>query len=76
MSGFDPEQVHGRPSGPFQSPLTETALAYLVSLLISAGALVLFGHAEWGDPPHSVLAQALVLATPTALGGAAGRLVV
>ena len=76
VSGFDPEHIQGRPAGPFQSPLSETALAYLVSLLLSAGALFLFGHVTLDEPFHSVLSQTLVLALPTAVGGAAGRLVI
>lgn len=74
-SGFDPEQVQGRPPGPFQSPITETALAYIVSLVISLGALYLFGHVEAGDSLATILAQTIVLAVPTSIGGAAGRLV-
>ena len=75
-SGFDPQQVGGNPRGPFQSPLTETVLAYLVSLGVSLGTLYLFGHAEAGAPLGKVLGMTLVLGMPTAIGGAAGRLVI
>jgi uncharacterized membrane protein len=67
--------VRGRPKGPFQSPLTETLLAYFVSLAISLGAVFLFGHVAPGDPLGSIATQVVVLAVPTAIGGAAGRLV-
>ncbi|MGH2351176.1 MAG: TIGR02587 family membrane protein [Chloroflexota bacterium] len=74
-SGFDPEQV-GTTRGPFQHPLTETALAYIVALLISLGAVFLFQHAQLGDPLGAVITQTVVLGVPTAVGGAAGRLVI
>ena len=70
-SGFD--QRPGR--GLFQRPSTETALAYLVSLLIAGVTLFFFDQIAPGDPPRFVLAQILVLGLPTTAGGAAGRLV-
>jgi putative integral membrane protein (TIGR02587 family) len=73
-SGFGTGQHEQR--GPFQSPLTETVLAYLLSLLVALAALYLFDRIEWGDPLGDILAQVLVLGLPAAVGGAAGRLVV
>ena len=74
VSGFGTGQHEQR--GPFQSPLTETVLAYLLSLLVALTALYLFDRIEWGDPLGDIVAQVLVLGLPTAVGGAAGRLVV
>ena len=73
-SGFGTRQHEQE--GPFQSPLTETVLAYLLSLLVALAALYLFDRIEWGDPLGDIVAQVLVLGLPAAVGGAAGRLVV
>lgn len=71
-SGFD-QPV---PEGLFQHPITETALAYVVSLLVAFVALYLFDRIETGDPLRFIVEQTLVLAVPTTVGGAAGRLVI
>jgi putative integral membrane protein (TIGR02587 family) len=73
-SGFGTGQHEQR--GPFQRPLTETLLAYVLSLLVALAALFLFDRIEWGDPLGEILAMVLVLGLPAAVGGAAGRLVV
>ena len=65
-----------RPPGLFQRPLTETALAYLISLLVAAVALYLFDRIEVVDPFQTMTEQIIVLAVPTTVGGAAGRLVI
>lgn len=75
-SGFDPDVHRRRCGGLFNDPMTETAMAYAVSLLVAVGALYLFGGVRIGDPIGAIVAQALVLGLPTAVGGAAGRLVV
>lgn len=62
--------------GPFQSPLAETVLAYVVALLVALSALALFDRVEVGDPPREIISQVLVLSFPATVGGAAGRLVV
>lgn len=71
-SGFD----QPRPSGPFQHPISETALAYVVSLLVALVALYLFGQIDFSEPLRSLAAQIIVLGVPATVGGAAGRLVV
>ncbi|MGQ0602479.1 MAG: TIGR02587 family membrane protein [Anaerolineales bacterium] len=58
---------------PFQHPLTETALAYCVSLLVAAVVLYLFNQYSLLDPFYSISAKVLVLGLPVAIGGAAGR---
>ena len=75
-SGFDPERGLSKPSGIFRSPLSETGMAYVLSLFVAFAALYLFNRADLGDPLPHLVAQVLVLGLPTALGGAAGRLVV
>lgn len=75
-SGFDPEVRRPTGLGLFKTPLAETAMAYVVSLVVALGALYLFNEADFGDPLAYVGAQALVLGLPTAIGGAAGRLVI
>lgn len=74
-SGFDPQQV-SETKGPFQRPITETVFSYMFSLAVSAGAIFLFGHAELQDPLSKILTMMVVLGMPTAVGGAAGRLVI
>jgi len=71
-SGFDEPS----PEGPFQKPFTETMLAYLVSLLVAFVMLYLFGQIALDDPLLSIVEQTIVLAVPTTVGGAAGRLVI
>ena len=71
-SGFDQRQ----PEGLFQRPATETALAYVVSLLVAFVTLFLFDQIQLNDPLRSTFEQVLVLGVPTTVGGAAGRLVV
>ena len=71
-SGFDAEQAEG----PFQHPLTETVLAYIVSLIVAMIALYLFDQITADQPIESAVRQMIVLAVPTTVGGAAGRLVV
>lgn len=71
-SGFDQPS----PKGLFQHPFTETALAYLVSLLVAFAALYLFDRITLDDPLLSIVGQTVVLALPTTVGGAAGRLVI
>lgn len=68
-------QKPGQPRIPFQSPFTETVLAYVVSLFVALLALFLFHQIEWGDSLKEILSQMVVLGLPVAIGGAAGRLV-
>ena len=70
-SGFDRQQS----TGLFQRPITETVLAYLISVAISLIVLFFFDQIEFGDPLRLVVAETLVIALPATVGGAAGRLV-
>jgi putative integral membrane protein (TIGR02587 family) len=71
-----PHERRDTPRGPFQRPITETIFTYVVSLLVALLCLYLFNRIDVGDPPFFIIAQVLVLGFPTALGGAAGRLVI
>jgi len=71
-SNFSPKQP-GENLGPFQRPITETALSYVVSLALAVVALFLFDQIELGDNLYTLVTEMLVLGFPTAVGGAAGR---
>lgn len=60
--------------GPFQRPVTETALSYCVSLLVAGGTLLVLGRLDLSDPLRDIVAQIIVLGLPATIGGAAGRL--
>ena len=62
--------------GIFQSPLSETVMAYLVSLVASAFMLFFFHKLSFTDPWSIWLSYTLVLGLPATVGGAAGRLAV
>lgn len=74
-SQFSPQRVGADRPGPFQHPLVETVLAYVVALLVALIALFLFGHIEAHEPLGSMASEVFVLGLPAAIGGAAGRLV-
>lgn len=74
-SGFDPEEREGKDQGLFQRPLTETIMAYVVSLIVAFGFLYLLDQLRPDEPFAAILTQVLVLGLPTAIGGAAGRLI-
>jgi putative integral membrane protein (TIGR02587 family) len=62
--------------GIFQRPLSETVMAYLVSLVASAFMLFFFHKLSFDDPWSVWLGYTLVLGLPATVGGAAGRLAV
>jgi putative integral membrane protein (TIGR02587 family) len=72
-SGFSKHESDQAGHGPFHRPITETSLAYIVSLLVALVALYLFSQVKLGDPLSAVLSETLVLGLPAAIGGAAGR---
>jgi putative integral membrane protein (TIGR02587 family) len=75
VSGFDPRRS-GRKDPNRRGPLSETAIAYVVSLVVALVALRLLNQAGFEAPLQAVLVQTLVLGLPAAIGGAAGRLVI
>jgi putative integral membrane protein (TIGR02587 family) len=62
--------------GLFQTPLSETIVSYLVSLLTAMGMLWLFQLLGTDDPLSQWVSYVLVLGLPATIGGAAGRLAV
>jgi putative integral membrane protein (TIGR02587 family) len=75
-SGFDPSHRGSHSGGLFQRPISETVLAFLVSLLAAFVMLTGFGQLSVDDPPLAIATKLLVLAVPASIGGAAGRVVV
>lgn len=73
---FGLQQRRHRQEGLFQSPLSETALSYLLALGVAAAALAVFGQFGAGEPLDARIRETLVLGLPASVGGAAGRLVV
>lgn len=71
-SGFD--EVTS--PGPFQHPVTETALAYIISLIVALCLLLVFEGTTVNDPQNDIIKHTIVLALPVSIGGAGGRLVV
>lgn len=71
-SGFDEPS----PDGPFQHPLSETMLSYVISVFVAFLMLLFFKAISLDDPLHEVVRQTVVLALPVTIGGAGGRLVV
>jgi putative integral membrane protein (TIGR02587 family) len=72
-SGIRDQPVHVRSL--VQSPAAETILTYSASLAVALGLLWFLGEREALGGFGNLLAATVVLALPTAIGGAAGRLV-
>jgi putative integral membrane protein (TIGR02587 family) len=75
-SGFTYQAKRHQQRGIFQRPLSETVMAYLVSLAASAFMLFFFHKLSFNDPWSIWLNYTLVLGLPATIGGAAGRLAV
>lgn len=76
VAGFTQQAKRQHQRGIFQRPLSETVMAYLVSLGTSACLLLFFHQLTWADPGSLWLKYTLVLGLPATIGGAAGRLAV
>ena len=76
QAGFADQRLRQQQRGLFQHPLSETAAAYLVSLLVSVAMLWFFHQLGPADPWHLWLQYTIVLGLPATIGGAAGRLAV
>lgn len=61
---------------PLQSASSVTVFAYAVSLATALASLILFGMVDLEDGFGMIVAQTIVMAIPTTMGGAAGRLLV
>lgn len=76
VSGFANQHQRRLQQGVLQHPVTETVVAYLVSLLIALVMLVLFQRVDLVEPWRLWLPDVILLGLPGAIGGAAGRLAV
>ena len=71
---FGAQEARRSQPGLFQSPLSETLVSYLISLLVSVLMLWLFQLLRVEDPYGQWVGYAVVLGLPATIGGAAGRL--
>lgn len=75
-AGFGGQESRLATPGLFQRPLTETVLAYMVSLVTCVVILWLFGQIDRRTDPYMAYAQLVLLGLPASIGAAAGRLAV
>lgn len=73
-AGFADQRKRRQQQGIFQRPLSETVMAYLVSLVAAVIMLCFFERLTLSDPWTMWLEQTLLLGLPATIGGAAGRL--
>lgn len=73
-AGFHGQEARHAQEGPFQWPVTETVVSYLLSLVVALLLLWLFQRGV--RPSADLLTRTVVLGFPAAVGGAAGRLAV
>lgn len=74
-SGFG-DRSERQQRGLLLSPITETLVAYLVALSASIIMLIFFQQLTLHDPWQEWLGDAIVLAFPATIGGAAGRILI
>lgn len=75
-AGFSNQQKRQQQRGIFQRPLSETIMAYLVSLIASAFMLWFFQKLSLSDHWTMWLGHIILLGLPASIGGAAGRLAI
>lgn len=73
--GRGSEDRRGEADGPLRTPLGESAVAYVLALLVSLLLLWAFGSTD-GATPYAIVAQVVMLGVVAAFGAAAGRLLV
>lgn len=76
VAGFTAQTRRRQQRGLFQSPISETVVSYLVSLVTALLMLLFFKNLDFGDPWTLWLKDSIILGLPTAIGGAAGRLAI
>lgn len=74
QANFTRQRARQMQQGLFQSPLSETVMSYLVSLVAAAIMLGFFQQIGWITPWGVTLRHIIVLGLPATIGGAAGRL--
>lgn len=75
-AGFGGQESRLETPGAFQHPLTETVLAYVVSLATCTLTLWLYGQIGFDTDLYVIYAQVILLGLPATIGAAAGRLAV
>ncbi len=75
-ANFSNQTKRRQQQGIFQDPFSETAIAYLVSLVAAALMLWFFNKLTTNEPWSVWVSYTLVLGLPTTVGGAAGRLAI
>ena len=75
LADFADRPPHYR-EGALGNPLSETLVSYLISLGVSYGFLVAFGHVTSATPVYFQVAATVMLGYVTAIGGSAGRVLV
>ena len=76
VSGFANQEQRRLQKGVLQHPVTETVVAYLVSLLVCGVLLVIYQRIDLAGSWQLWLPDVVLLGLPGAIGGAAGRLAV
>lgn len=76
VAGFAKQTERQQQRGLFQQPLSETLVAYLVSLLAAIFMLWFFRQLSSQNPWQEWLSDTIVLGLPAAIGGAAGRIAI
>ena len=76
QAGFRNQAARREQRGVLQHPITETVVAYLVSLVAAGLMLRFFGVLDGNSPWPLVLDHVIILGFPAAIGGAAGRLAI
>jgi len=73
-SNFVATEARREHGGGFDAPLVETAMAYVISLVMAAAMLWLYQLLDPSEPPSRWAGDVVVLGLPASVGGAAGRL--
>jgi putative integral membrane protein (TIGR02587 family) len=76
VAGLTNQAKRYEQTGLFHQPMTETLIAYIVSLMAGLLMLWFFHQLNLEDPWTVWLSHAIVLGLPASIGGAAGRIVV
>lgn len=76
VAGLTNQDKRYEQTGLFHRPMTETLIAYIVSLMAGLLMLWFFHQLSLEDPWTVWLSHAIVLGLPASIGGAAGRIVV
>ena len=73
-SNFVATEARRAHRGGFDAPLVETAISYMISLVMAGGMLWLYQQIDMGDSADLWASYIVVLGLPASIGGAAGRL--